>query len=88
MDKLGGLVAVIKELEDIESEIRTTSAWVLGKASQNNAFVQNQVSYYFLIFVYDIWIEDPKLMESSQFCYLLTRKSFLYWRTRLIFINS
>jgi hsp70-interacting protein len=48
MDKLGGLVAVTKELEDIESEIRTTSAWVLGKASQNNAFVQNQVSYYFL----------------------------------------
>ncbi|KAJ3688645.1 hypothetical protein LUZ61_017809 [Rhynchospora tenuis] len=46
MDKLGGLVAVIKELEDIESEIRTASAWVLGKASQNNAVVQNQVLGY------------------------------------------
>ncbi|KAJ1695070.1 hypothetical protein LUZ63_011768 [Rhynchospora breviuscula] len=46
MDKLGGLEAVIKELEDIESEIRTASAWVLGKASQNNAVVQDQVLGY------------------------------------------
>ncbi|KAF3327631.1 hsp70 nucleotide exchange factor FES1 isoform X1 [Carex littledalei] len=46
MDKLGGLEAVIKELEDIESDIRTTSAWVLGKASQNNPLVQNQILGY------------------------------------------
>ncbi|KAJ4773238.1 Hsp70 nucleotide exchange factor FES1 [Rhynchospora pubera] len=46
MDKLGGLEAVIKELKDIESEIRTASAWVLGKASQNNVVVQDQVLGY------------------------------------------
>lgn len=43
LDKLGGLVAVVRELENLESEIRTTSAWILGKASQNNALVQNQI---------------------------------------------
>jgi hypothetical protein len=35
---------VIQDLNNANEEIRTTSAWVLGKASQNNALVQNQVS--------------------------------------------
>ncbi|KAK8967132.1 hypothetical protein KSP40_PGU015744 [Platanthera guangdongensis] len=43
LDKLGGLVAVIRELDNSEPEIRITSAWILGTASQNNAPVQNQV---------------------------------------------
>ncbi|MQM02249.1 hypothetical protein Taro_035003 [Colocasia esculenta] len=43
LDKLGGLVAVIRELNNSEAKIRTTSAWILGKASQNNPLVQNQV---------------------------------------------
>lgn len=78
MDKLGGLEAVIKELEDIESDIRTTSAWVLGKASQNNAIVQNQVSCYFLLvyLVRDIWIEDPCTNRKFRFCYLLDWKNY------------
>ncbi|KAG8057368.1 hypothetical protein GUJ93_ZPchr0002g23198 [Zizania palustris] len=46
LDKVGGLVAVIKDLNNENEEIRTTSAWVLGKASQNNAFVQNQILGY------------------------------------------
>lgn len=33
---------VIRELDNSEADIRTTSAWILGKASQNNALVQNQ----------------------------------------------
>jgi hypothetical protein len=43
LDKLGGLLPVIQELNNANDEIRTTSAWVLGTASQNNALVQNQV---------------------------------------------
>lgn len=43
MNKLGGLVVVIGELDRGEGDLRTTAAWVLGKASQNNPVVQNQV---------------------------------------------
>ncbi|CAN1812944.1 Hsp70 nucleotide exchange factor fes1 [Linum perenne] len=43
LNKLGGLALVVRELNHPESEIRTISAWVIGKASQNNAAVQEQV---------------------------------------------
>ncbi|KAG0452655.1 hypothetical protein HPP92_025028 [Vanilla planifolia] len=43
LNKLGGLVAVVQQLENSESEIRTTSAWILGKACQNTAVAQNQI---------------------------------------------
>jgi hsp70-interacting protein len=43
LDKLGGLLPVIRELSNENEEIRTASAWVLGTASQNNALVQDQV---------------------------------------------
>lgn len=45
LHKLGGLTAVIKDLNNSNPEIRTISAWILGKASQNNPFVQNQVCH-------------------------------------------
>ncbi|GER39227.1 Hsp70 nucleotide exchange factor FES1 [Striga asiatica] len=43
LHKLGGLTAVIRELNNANPEIRTISAWILGKASQNNPLVQNQI---------------------------------------------
>ncbi|XP_014517152.1 hsp70 nucleotide exchange factor FES1 [Vigna radiata var. radiata] len=43
LDKLGGLVAVSKELNHSDPGIRTIAAWVLGKASQNNPIVQQQI---------------------------------------------
>jgi len=43
LEKLGGLIPLIQELNNADEGIRTTSAWVLGKASQNNVLVQNQV---------------------------------------------
>nr|TKW32501.1 hypothetical protein SEVIR_2G172200v2 [Setaria viridis] len=46
LDKLGGLLPLIQELNNADEGIRTTSAWVLGKASQNNALVQNQILGY------------------------------------------
>jgi hypothetical protein len=46
LDKLGGLLPVIEELNNANEQIRTTSAWVLGTASQNNAHVQNQVMVF------------------------------------------
>ncbi|XP_047048191.1 hsp70-binding protein 1 [Lolium rigidum] len=46
LDKIGGLVALIEDLNNANEEIRTTSAWILGKASQNNALVQSQILGY------------------------------------------
>ncbi|ESW18101.1 hypothetical protein PHAVU_006G013100 [Phaseolus vulgaris] len=43
INKLGGLVAVTKELNHSDPVIRTLAAWVLGKASQNNPIVQQQI---------------------------------------------
>ncbi|KAK6139120.1 hypothetical protein DH2020_027138 [Rehmannia glutinosa] len=43
MTKTWGLTAVIRELSNPIPEIRTISAWILGKASQNNPFVQKQI---------------------------------------------
>ncbi|KAA8532230.1 hypothetical protein F0562_032263 [Nyssa sinensis] len=43
LHKLGGLPVVIRELNNPDPEMRTTSAWILGKASQNNPLVQKQV---------------------------------------------
>jgi hypothetical protein len=43
LDKIGGLFPLIWELSNADERIRTTSAWVLGKANQNNVLVQNQV---------------------------------------------
>lgn len=43
LHKLGGLNAVTRELNNPNPEIRTLSAWILGKASQNNPFVQKKV---------------------------------------------
>jgi len=46
LEKLGGLIPLIQELNNADEGIRTTSAWVLGKASQNNVLVQNQILGY------------------------------------------
>ncbi|KAH7437618.1 hypothetical protein KP509_05G081000 [Ceratopteris richardii] len=43
LHKLGGLVVVVNELNRAEKELRILAAWVLGKASQNNELVQNQL---------------------------------------------
>ncbi|RLM86431.1 hsp70 nucleotide exchange factor FES1-like [Panicum miliaceum] len=46
LEKLGGLIPLIKQLNNADEGIRATSAWVLGKASQNNALEQNQILGY------------------------------------------
>nr|KJB40552.1 hypothetical protein B456_007G068900 [Gossypium raimondii] len=43
MCKLGGLGVIIRELDHPDSDVRKLSAWILGKASQNNPYVQKQV---------------------------------------------
>ncbi|KAK2980055.1 hypothetical protein RJ640_000121 [Escallonia rubra] len=43
LHKLGGLAVVMGELNNLDPGIRTTSAWILGKATQNNPVVQKQV---------------------------------------------
>ncbi|OVA03066.1 Nucleotide exchange factor Fes1 [Macleaya cordata] len=46
LDKLGGIAVVIRELNNSDLQIRIASAWILGKASQNNPVVQKQASKY------------------------------------------
>lgn len=43
LNKLGGLTALVKELNREEKELRTIAAWVLGQASTNNPVVQKQI---------------------------------------------
>lgn len=43
LSKSGGLKVVAGELTHSDSDVRKLAAWVLGKASQNNPFVQAQV---------------------------------------------
>ncbi|CAO2838049.1 unnamed protein product [Amaranthus hypochondriacus] len=43
LNKLGGVAAVISQLDNLEPDVRKLAAWVIGKASQNNPVVQNQV---------------------------------------------
>lgn len=43
LHKLGGLASVIRELSNSDPGIRVACAWIVGKASQNNPVVQNQV---------------------------------------------
>ncbi|KAI4343469.1 hypothetical protein L6164_010813 [Bauhinia variegata] len=43
LGKLGGLLAIKQELYNSDPDIRTIAAWILGKASQNNPVVQQQV---------------------------------------------
>ncbi|XP_021765577.1 nucleotide exchange factor SIL1-like isoform X1 [Chenopodium quinoa] len=43
LNKLGGLAAVIRQLDNAEPDVRKLAAWVLGKACQNNPVVQKQV---------------------------------------------
>lgn len=43
LHKLGGLVVIIEELSRGEEDLRILAAWVLGKASQNNVVVQDQL---------------------------------------------
>lgn len=43
LSKLGGLAVIVRQLDNVEPEVRKLSAWVIGKASQNNPLVQKQV---------------------------------------------
>ncbi|KAK9698997.1 hypothetical protein RND81_08G146500 [Saponaria officinalis] len=43
LGKLGGLSAVARQLDNVDPEVRKLAAWVLGKATQNNPAVQQQV---------------------------------------------
>ncbi|KAI5595501.1 hypothetical protein BDE02_03G143300 [Populus trichocarpa] len=43
LNKLGGLAIVIQERNHPDPDIRRLSAWVLGKAYQNNPVVQKQI---------------------------------------------
>ncbi|KAG6557576.1 hypothetical protein Mapa_000852 [Marchantia paleacea] len=69
LNKLGGLVAVIGELDREEVELRAAAASVLGKASQNNPIVQAQLLRQGVL---------PKLMKMVQSVYAEEAVKALY----------
>ncbi|CAA7396046.1 unnamed protein product [Spirodela intermedia] len=72
LNKLGGLVAVIRELENSVPEIRTTSAWVIGKASQNNPLVQDQVLSLGALNVLMKMVQSSYVEESLKALYAIS----------------
>ncbi|KAL9151925.1 hypothetical protein ABFS82_11G084100 [Erythranthe guttata] len=81
LHKLGGLTAVIKELNNPNPEIRIISAWILGKASQNNPFVQNQVLLLYQILELGVL---AKLMEMAHSDFVEEATKSLYAISALI----
>lgn len=63
LDKLGGLILVIAELDQAAEELRTTAAWILGKACQNNLVVQKQVNLCALG-LRILWLRLKKIIGS------------------------
>lgn len=72
LDKLGGLVALVRELHNSEPEIRKISAWVLGKASQNNALVQNQILGLGVLNIFIKMAESSYTEESIKALYAIS----------------
>ncbi|RVW71548.1 hypothetical protein CK203_048001 [Vitis vinifera] len=89
LNKLGGLTVVICELDNPDPEIRKTSAWILGKASQNNPVVQKQFHLYsrFLVFEPSMsWNLGalPKLMKMVNSSFVEEATKALYAVSALI----
>lgn len=72
LNKVGGLVAVVRELDSSEPEIRQTSAWVLGKASQNNILVQNQILELGVLQVLIKMVESSYTEEAIKALYAIS----------------
>ena len=68
LNKLGGLLAVTRELNHSDPGIRTVAAWILGKAGQNNPILQQQVCFSFDD-SWNIWkgIVVLRMMEAKQY---------------------
>ncbi|KAL7142121.1 hypothetical protein ABFS83_08G102000 [Erythranthe nasuta] len=81
LHELGGLTAVIRELNNPNAEIRRISAWILGKASQNNPFVQNQVLLLYQILELGVL---AKLMEMANSDFVEEATKSLYAISALI----
>ncbi|KAM1191430.1 hypothetical protein PS2_011721 [Malus domestica] len=72
LDKLGGIAAVIGELNHGDADTRKLAAWVLGTASQNNPVVQKQVLEHGAL---------PKLVK-------MVKSSFVEEATKALFAVS
>ncbi|KAL6547410.1 hypothetical protein OROMI_023131 [Orobanche minor] len=79
LHKLGGLTAVTKELNHPNPELRTISAWILAKASQNNPLVQNQILKLGAL---------PKLIEMVRSDFIEEATKALYAVSALIRNNN
>ncbi|KAJ1410283.1 Nucleotide exchange factor Fes1 [Sesbania bispinosa] len=72
LNKLGGLFAVTRELNHSDSSIRTVAAWVLGKASQNNPIVQQQVLELGVLSKLMVMVKSDSIDEANKALYAVS----------------
>ncbi|KAI9074272.1 hypothetical protein K1719_043757 [Acacia pycnantha] len=71
-NKLGGLVSVTRELYHPDPSIRTIAAWILGKVSQNNLVVQQQVLELGALSVLMKMVKSNFMEEASKALYAVS----------------
>ncbi|MED6112064.1 hypothetical protein PIB30_058302 [Stylosanthes scabra] len=72
LHKLGGLVVITQELNHSDPGIRTVAAWILGKASQNNPIVQQQVLELRVLSKLMNMVKSKSLEEANKALYAVS----------------
>ncbi|XP_057433488.1 uncharacterized protein LOC130726259 [Lotus japonicus] len=72
LNKLGGLSVVTQELNHSDPSIRAVAAWVLGKASQNNPIVQQQVLELGVLSRLIIMVKSDSTEEANKALYTVS----------------
>ncbi|KAJ4961185.1 hypothetical protein NE237_021095 [Protea cynaroides] len=72
LNKVGGLPVVIRELDNSNAEIRSTSAWIIGKASQNNPVVQKQIIELGALKKLMVMVKSRSAEEAAKALYALS----------------
>ncbi|XP_020208639.1 nucleotide exchange factor SIL1 isoform X2 [Cajanus cajan] len=72
LNKLGGLLAVTKELNHSDPGIRTVAAWVIGKASQNNPNVQQQILEFGVLSRLMKMVKSNSIEEANKALYAVS----------------
>ncbi|CAL5203443.1 unnamed protein product [Lathyrus oleraceus] len=72
LNKLGGLYALAQQLNHADPGIRALTAWVLGKASQNNPTVQQQVLELGILSKLIVMVKSDSIEEGIKALYAVS----------------
>ncbi|XP_058787283.1 uncharacterized protein LOC131661695 [Vicia villosa] len=72
LNKLGGFYALKRELDNSDPGIRALAAWVIGKASQNNPTVQQQVLEHGVLSKLIVMIKSDSVEEGIKALYAVS----------------